>query len=269
MSRSSGRSSIGRYGIVPLSVYELLCGKTTAIALYGLLAVHANSDDICWPHQEKLAELLGVSVGTIRRELKTIEAAGLLTIAPHLGETGRMIGNEYTVILPARSRMDARSETGQQRAPMRADEGAADRASMRGDGARPRASRGRDRLTKNKTKEQTPSPNGDTGELEGMPTRPKSKRDSDPLVAEAHALTERVFANRKPRPMPSFLNVRALAESALRADYPATEIERFMMRPDTVFTKAGFETAVARSQGTTIDPAVDAVRRLRRMEGRA
>lgn len=110
----TGRASIGRYGIITLTVYERLVGNTTAIALYGLMALHANTEGRAYPSQETLATMLGVSAPTVRREQKTLVNAGLIEVGKRRGSNGRVIGNEYVVIVP--SRVDARRTIARPRA---------------------------------------------------------------------------------------------------------------------------------------------------------
>lgn len=80
-------------------------------------------------------------------------------------------------------------------------------------------------------------------EFDGMPKKPKSRVLTDPIVAAADAITKGIFERRERKPIASFLNVRGLAEAALRANWSQREIEDVMMHPQTVFTKAGLETA--------------------------
>lgn len=215
-TRSRGRSEIGRYGVVPESVYERLCGNTTAIALYGLLAVHANGDGTAWPHQETLAVKLGVSEPTIRREIKTLVAAGLLEICARLNEKGRKIGNEYVVILPTGTITHDRSGYDPDRSPMIGDELRPERSPMIGTTDHPRAPRGRERLLVNSPNEQ-------------------SSGSDEPKPLE-HRIAERVFERKTPRPAGrhAFPSTRQIARSLLDAGWPPQQIENAMVAASTI-----------------------------------
>lgn len=117
------------------------------------------------------------------------------------------------------------------------------------------------RGTETENGEQTTEvlPPADAGTLPGLaPKRSeRSQRSSLPLVAQAHEMTTRVFADRKPKPLPAFLNVRSLAVRALECGWPADELERAMMRGDTVFTLAGLETARAKAAQEQPDDTIE------------
>ena len=51
---------------------------STVLAVYLVLADHANGNGKCWPKQETIADRLGKSVRQVRRALMALEAAGFI-----------------------------------------------------------------------------------------------------------------------------------------------------------------------------------------------
>jgi hypothetical protein len=51
---------------------------STAMAVYLVLAAHADDDGRCWPSEATLARLVGCTDRTVRTSLKALEAAGLI-----------------------------------------------------------------------------------------------------------------------------------------------------------------------------------------------
>lgn len=94
MTADSGRRALGPYGVVYRSEIERI-PNPTAVALFALLVTYAH-DGVAWPSQATLAEALKVSDRTVKREVATLIAAGVLTKRPRL-DRGRKIGTEYLV----------------------------------------------------------------------------------------------------------------------------------------------------------------------------
>lgn len=235
MSRSRGRSGIGRYGVLPLSVIERLSGNTTAIALYGLLAIHANSDGLAWPHQETLASILGVTDRTVRREVKTLEAAGLLEIRPRFSPTNpkRKTGNEYVVVVPTGPDVGGRSDPPPDRTPTR---------DATGRECPPRA---REPLVVNSPKEETPdSATAEPRALDGLAAPPGEKKLEQRIA-------ERVFERKRPKPAGKhkFVSTRTIARALLDAGWKAQQIEDAMVAASTISIGA-CEIELNRKRGT-------------------
>lgn len=66
------------FAMIPADVFALNDG--TCVAVYAVLAKHANKDGICWPSMKRLEESLGWSDNRIRPALKKLIAAGLVSI---------------------------------------------------------------------------------------------------------------------------------------------------------------------------------------------
>lgn len=94
-------------------------------------------------------------------------------------------------------------------------------------------------------KELDPTAVAVDGQLEGMPPTKQSKKESDPIVGEAHAIATKVM-KRVPRPVQPFFHVRAVAEACLRAEWPAAEVEALMMDPTVPLTANALDVARAR-----------------------
>jgi hypothetical protein len=76
--------------------------STTATAVYAALASFANGDGECWPSQDRIAEVVGVHPGTVRRALAELRAAGHVGIRPRLVGNAKR-GNVYTLQTPDRA----------------------------------------------------------------------------------------------------------------------------------------------------------------------
>lgn len=64
--------------MIPAKVFELNDG--TALAVYAILAKHANQDGACWPSMKRLEECLGWTETRIRPALKSLIDAGIVAI---------------------------------------------------------------------------------------------------------------------------------------------------------------------------------------------
>lgn len=97
MGRQDGVASpLGPYGVIRRSVFPALAGDTTAQALYALMTTYGGRE--IWPHQQTLADLMGVSVDTVRRGIERLESVGAIEIHPRLSQ-GRKVGNSYFLAL--------------------------------------------------------------------------------------------------------------------------------------------------------------------------
>jgi DNA-binding Lrp family transcriptional regulator len=100
---------MNRHAIVPEAAFVSLAGDATALAVYAVLALHADDDGRCHPHQATVAATLGVSEGTVRRKVKRLVDAGLLERFPLMN--GRLkCGNRY--VLPDRALVRGRPRAG-------------------------------------------------------------------------------------------------------------------------------------------------------------
>lgn len=93
-----------RFALTPEGAFAALRGDTTAVAVYGALALHADRNRRARPQHATLAELLGVSTPTVSRACRRIVQAGLAACSPWLDATGRKICNEYD-LSPERARV--------------------------------------------------------------------------------------------------------------------------------------------------------------------
>lgn len=210
-------------------------GATLLVHLaLGDIANDAHAYEL-WVSNERLGKKARVGRNAVIGALATLTADGYLELLAEGG--GRGNPARYRFLMPAPK--TARSEGSFQTARPRT-ETARSRAQTARSAGRTHTSNSSELKQRNPAAEAA-------GELAGMPQAKQSQRATDPLVAEAHSLTERIFANRQPKPLPNFLNVRALAVRAVECGWAPTEVEAAMMRGDTVFTLAGLE--VARSKG--------------------
>jgi DNA-binding transcriptional ArsR family regulator len=138
--RRTLRSNLGNFGVVNRAAIEACAGDTTALAVYAALATYADGDGACWPAQKTLAELIGVSEGTIRRAISRLEEVGLIEVDARLYR-GRKVGNAYVLVIPDGSRAGARSGEPTDRALTRVPQTRADARSIEQDqGTSPNAS---------------------------------------------------------------------------------------------------------------------------------
>ncbi len=90
--RMSRRSNIGPYAIVP--EWLLYSVSANAIKVWCILARYANTEDVCWPKQETIAEQMGVSLETVRRAVRELVAFDAVRVGKkHLNDMRRV--NEY------------------------------------------------------------------------------------------------------------------------------------------------------------------------------
>lgn len=68
------------FGITPSEVYAIK--NAYALATYSVLAKHANAAGECWPSVETIAEGIGATPPTVRKALKHLADAGILTVIP-------------------------------------------------------------------------------------------------------------------------------------------------------------------------------------------
>lgn len=61
------------------------------------LADHADQEGVCWPGQERLATVTGLSVRTVRTTLKSLEEEGLIGVEPRFDGSGKRVGTVYRV----------------------------------------------------------------------------------------------------------------------------------------------------------------------------
>jgi hypothetical protein len=68
--------------MVPLDVIEALTADTTpsALAVYAVLAAHANKRGECWPAQSTIARLCGRTRPTVRLAVRELERTGFVVV---------------------------------------------------------------------------------------------------------------------------------------------------------------------------------------------
>lgn len=87
----------GGFTVVPNAVLEAMAKKeltTTARFVLVLLAKYADRGGHCWPSQELLARLAGVTDRTVRRSIEELGKAGLVRVRR------TEASNHYTLLLP-------------------------------------------------------------------------------------------------------------------------------------------------------------------------
>ncbi|MBP87249.1 MAG: hypothetical protein CMJ64_11095 [Planctomycetaceae bacterium] len=71
------------------------CGST-AFMVYAVLVYHAGSSDRCWPGEDRIAELAGVSVRTVQLSLAKLKKAGFVNVDARR-RNGRRTSNLYAL----------------------------------------------------------------------------------------------------------------------------------------------------------------------------
>lgn len=66
------------FAVIPESVFALNDGN--AIAVYAVLAKHADREGVCWPSMKRIEEMLGWTETRIRPAMKTLIDAGLVAV---------------------------------------------------------------------------------------------------------------------------------------------------------------------------------------------
>lgn len=68
----------------------------TGIAIYNVLALHANGNREAWPSNARMAEMLGITVPTVRSAIQRLEESGLITVLRRQKD-GVNLSNHYTL----------------------------------------------------------------------------------------------------------------------------------------------------------------------------
>jgi DNA-binding MarR family transcriptional regulator len=69
-----------------------------ALAVYVVLARHADGEGRCWPSRATIAEKLGVSRGTVRNAIKHLAGCGLIDVEIRRNDDGSHRSNVYTLL---------------------------------------------------------------------------------------------------------------------------------------------------------------------------
>lgn len=93
----SVRDQIGPFTIVPEWIVDEAI-STGAIALYVVLALHANKENKAWPSRKALADRLQVSKDTIDRWKRELVSVGALEVQNRKTEGGNNRSNLYRIM---------------------------------------------------------------------------------------------------------------------------------------------------------------------------
>lgn len=88
----------GEWGWFPKSIVEDLSLHPSAKLLYMCFALHANTNERCWPSRARLAQLSGLGERTITRAVQQLELAGYLVAGRERGKQ-----THYALTIPATS----------------------------------------------------------------------------------------------------------------------------------------------------------------------
>lgn len=108
-----------RYAKIPQGVLAALRTDELALAVYTAIALHADPDGVAWPEQSTIAEILGRNVGTVRVAIGRLKRARLLDVEPRMVR-GRKVGNRYR-LTPERGEARVPTERGEARATERGE----------------------------------------------------------------------------------------------------------------------------------------------------
>ena len=72
---------------------------STAFHVYVSLVRHADQGGTCWPSQSRLAKMTGLQVRTVRKQIKVLEAAGLIQVESRTDGKERL-SNLYRIVEP-------------------------------------------------------------------------------------------------------------------------------------------------------------------------
>jgi Helix-turn-helix domain len=82
------------------------CSVSTALNVYGRFAGYATRSGVCWPKQDDVATVAGVSVDQLARAIRVLVTAGLMVVDPvfraNPGGGMRRVGTRYHLVAPKR-----------------------------------------------------------------------------------------------------------------------------------------------------------------------
>jgi len=67
------------------------------LAVYTVLAKHANQHGSCFPAMKTIAEALGISEPTVKRAISTLKKGGHIAVKRRVGRSGTFDSNEYQI----------------------------------------------------------------------------------------------------------------------------------------------------------------------------
>ena len=88
----------GWFGLDNALVDQMSLIGANAFVVYAVLARHADANGVAYPSEERIAALVGFSESTVKRAIKTLEKAGLITKIRRSRGRGRGTYNEYTLV---------------------------------------------------------------------------------------------------------------------------------------------------------------------------
>lgn len=86
-----------RYGKVHASALEALAGNPTAVAVYSALTTWADESGECWPLRTTIASALAISQSTVGRALRALREAGVVRTRPRMSGNSK-VGTIYTIV---------------------------------------------------------------------------------------------------------------------------------------------------------------------------
>lgn len=88
----------GRFAIVPDALLDPACPATPReIAVYAVLANHANRDGECWPSIARISDCLGISKPTVHKALDALETIGAISRVARYRDDGAQTSSLYEV----------------------------------------------------------------------------------------------------------------------------------------------------------------------------
>lgn len=80
----------GRYTRIPYRAVDALpIVGTTAFAVFGVLASHANKENVCWPSVATIADRAGIKERAAQLAINALVQEGLIVVEKHPGRVNR------------------------------------------------------------------------------------------------------------------------------------------------------------------------------------
>lgn len=77
------------YGVIPKWLLSSREFNASTKVVYAVLAWRTGEDGICFPSEERIADDSGQSVPTVKRSIRALKSAGLLTVMVERTSRGR------------------------------------------------------------------------------------------------------------------------------------------------------------------------------------
>lgn len=96
--RNAGRMAEQGFATIPRALLHDPAVPRDAKLVYLMLSSHVGGKASAWPSHRRMAELLGMSISTVKRQLTWLRGHGHVTWQARIGDNEARITNEYTLV---------------------------------------------------------------------------------------------------------------------------------------------------------------------------